>query len=92
MSEAATTTPVKKASTPKTILFWLLMIVIFFFLGWFIFKLVHAATTTNNSPTPVQKAPEGASPDQVKQKTQNGDTNPAPTGTGPGSSNSILGQ
>lgn len=91
MEEPETTIHTQKASPTKTVLFIVLILLTLALIGWALHRLNHLNDISGgNSPAPQQHT--DANPDPVKSDTgSTGDTDTSPSGTGPGSDNSIVG-
>jgi hypothetical protein len=92
MEDTEPAAPVRKASTAKTVLFTVLILLALVLIGWGLHNLSDPDDFSGPDKNPAKEQRTDASPDPVKTDTgANGDTNASPSGTGPGSSNSLLG-
>jgi hypothetical protein len=92
MEETEPTIPAKKASPTKTILFAVLILLALALIAWGLHNIATSNDLGAPDTNPAKQQQTDSSPDPVKSDAgSSGDTNTSPSGTGPGSDNSIVG-
>lgn len=86
--------PARKASTAKTVLFFVVILLLLMALVMVVRSLSDSGgLDSTDTSTTTNKGSADTARDPVKQESgATGDKNASPSGTGPGSSNSLLGQ